>query len=265
VDEGLAEAVFQIEAEWQTPVVERLLEYSLSGAFEIQAENETRRVSLRGKADRIDLLADGTFRIIDYKLTRAPYLNQTPHTPIYTICTAQHLHETKGQVWEPGQAGYIAFGGDRRFGADARSREGQRGDARDAQTRLLTQSMRSSAGNFRHGRPTFTSARTARTSPCAARITWAMSDWLPFEGRSQKVMTPFVGFRDKGADSRFLLIPIRVTRSRTRACGRWILPTMSCSRPPPAPARPYWSSAPTVATRVDPQHPRHHVHPQSCR
>src|SRR5213594_2162768 len=71
-DEGLAEAVFQIEAEWQTPVEERLLEHSLAGEFDIQADHETRRVSLRGKADRIDLLADGTFRIIDYKLTRAP-------------------------------------------------------------------------------------------------------------------------------------------------------------------------------------------------
>src|SRR5258706_7030366 len=71
-DEGLAEAVFQIEAEWQTPVVRRLLEQPLHGDFEIQGENGTRRVRLRGKADRIDLLADGTFRIIDYKLTRAP-------------------------------------------------------------------------------------------------------------------------------------------------------------------------------------------------
>ena len=50
-DAGLAEAVFQIEAEWETPVVERRLEYPLNGEFEIQAENETRRVALKGKAE----------------------------------------------------------------------------------------------------------------------------------------------------------------------------------------------------------------------
>jgi RecB family exonuclease len=114
-DAGLAEAVFQIEAEWETPVVERRLEYPLSGEFEIQAENETRRVALKGKADRIDLLADGTFRIIDYKLSRAPERKLALQLPIYTICTAQHLRLTTGQHWEPGQAGYIAFGGERRF------------------------------------------------------------------------------------------------------------------------------------------------------
>ena len=43
-DEGLAEAVFQVEAEWETPVVERLLEHSLNGEFEIRTETETRRV-----------------------------------------------------------------------------------------------------------------------------------------------------------------------------------------------------------------------------
>ena len=71
-DEGLAEAVFQLEAEWETPVIDRLLEYGLNGEFEICGDQGSRRVTLRGKADRIDLLQDGTFRVIDYKLSRAP-------------------------------------------------------------------------------------------------------------------------------------------------------------------------------------------------
>jgi ATP-dependent helicase/nuclease subunit B len=137
-DEGLAEAVFQIEAEWETPVVERLLEHSLTGDFEIQAENEARRVSLRGKADRIDLLADGTFRIIDYKLTRAPDRKLALQLPIYTICTAQHLLELKGTPWEPGQAGYIAFGADRRFVPMLGRGKDKEATLRDAQTRLLS-------------------------------------------------------------------------------------------------------------------------------
>jgi RecB family exonuclease len=136
-DEGLAEAVFQIEAEWQTPVIERYLEHPLEGEFEIAADEETRRVSLRGKADRIDLLADGTFRIIDYKLTRAPERKLALQLPIYSVCTAQHLRETTGKTWEPGQAGYIAFGTDRRF--VPMLGRGQDKDAilRDAQARLL--------------------------------------------------------------------------------------------------------------------------------
>ena len=136
-DEGLAEAVFQIEAEWETPVERRLLEHALSGEFEIQTDSETRRVNLRGKADRIDLLADGTFRIIDYKLTRAPDRKLALQLPIYTICTAQHLFATTGKAWEPGQAGYIAFGGDRRFVPMLGRGNDREATLRAAQSRLL--------------------------------------------------------------------------------------------------------------------------------
>ena len=91
-------------------------------------------VALRGKADRIDLLEDRTFRIIDYKLSRAPDRKQALQLPVYTVCTIQHLRKTRGEEWEPGQAGYIAFGQDRQFvpmlargkneGCDARRRTG---------------------------------------------------------------------------------------------------------------------------------------------
>jgi RecB family exonuclease len=81
----------------------------------MRTETGTRRVALGGKADRIDLLEDGTFRIIDYKLSRAPVRKRALQLPIYTVCAAQHLREATGQTWEPGQAGYIAFGQDRQF------------------------------------------------------------------------------------------------------------------------------------------------------
>jgi RecB family exonuclease len=136
-DEGLAEAVFQLEADWQTPVSERLLEHELKGEFEIQGEHETRRVSLRGKADRIDLLADQTFRIIDYKLTRAPERKLALQLPIYTICTAQELVQQRGTAWELGQAGYIAFGGDRKFVDMLARGKDKEGTLREAQSRLL--------------------------------------------------------------------------------------------------------------------------------
>jgi RecB family exonuclease len=147
-DEGLAEAVFLVEAEWDTPVRERLLEHSLNGEFEIQTETETRRVSLRGKADRIDLLEDQTFRIIDYKLSRAPDRKLALQLPVYTVCTVQHLRQTRGENWEPGQAGYIAFGQDRQFVpmlARGKSRDAM---LLDAQTRLLDAVDKIERGEF---------------------------------------------------------------------------------------------------------------------
>lgn len=147
-DEGLAEAVFQVEAEWETPVVERLLEHSLNGEFEIQTETETRRVSLRGKADRIDLLKDQTFRIIDYKLSRAPDRKLALQLPVYTVCTVQHLRETRGEQWEPGQAGYIAFGQDRQFVPMLARGKSKDAMLLDAQTRLLDAVDKIERGEF---------------------------------------------------------------------------------------------------------------------
>ena len=137
VDEGLAEAVFQLEAEWDTPVRERLLEHSLDGEFEIRTETGSRRVALRGKADRIDLLEDRTFRIIDYKLSRAPDRKQALQLPVYTVCTVQHLKQTRGEDWEPGQAGYIAFGQDRQFVPMLARGKTKDATLVDAQARLL--------------------------------------------------------------------------------------------------------------------------------
>ena len=148
VDEGLAEAVFQLEAEWDTPVRERLLEHSLEGEFEIRTETETRRIALRGKADRIDLLADQTFRIIDYKLSRAPDRKQALQLPVYTVCTVQQLRQTRHEEWEPGQAGYIAFGEERQFVpmlARGKSRDAM---LIDAQARLLDAVDRIERGEF---------------------------------------------------------------------------------------------------------------------
>ena len=148
VDEGLAEAVFQLEAEWDTPVRERLLEHALDGEFEIRTETETRRIALRGKADRIDLLEDWTFRIIDYKLSRAPDRKQALQLPVYTVCTVQHLRQTRGEEWEPGQAGYIAFGQDRQFVPMLARGKSKETTLNDAQARLLDAVDRIERGEF---------------------------------------------------------------------------------------------------------------------
>ena len=48
-------------------------------------------IALRGKADRLDLLDDGTFRLIDYKLGWPPNRARALQLPIYSLCAEQRL------------------------------------------------------------------------------------------------------------------------------------------------------------------------------
>jgi RecB family exonuclease len=73
-----------------------------------------RRIRLRGKADRIDLLDDGTFRLIDYKLGWPPDRNRALQLPIYSLCAEQQLASDRGPSWTLGEAAYLAFKGPRR-------------------------------------------------------------------------------------------------------------------------------------------------------
>jgi ATP-dependent helicase/nuclease subunit B len=107
---GLGEIVLAAEAERPEAVRERLLEYELNGEFTISAGGESRTVRLRGKADRVDLLADGRFRLIDYKNGSAPERVRTIQLPVYTVCVRQQLQRTRGEQREPAEAGYLAFG-----------------------------------------------------------------------------------------------------------------------------------------------------------
>jgi RecB family exonuclease len=111
---GLGEAVFRMEIERTVPVVERLLEHSLSGRFTFQGADGPREIELRGKADRVDLLADGTFRLVDYKLGWPPDKNRALQLPIYGACAEQRLAGYRGQHWTLAEAVYLAFKGPRR-------------------------------------------------------------------------------------------------------------------------------------------------------
>jgi ATP-dependent helicase/nuclease subunit B len=106
---GLAERAFAFEIEQGGTVIERLLEHALEGVFEFKAGEQTRRVSLRAKADRIDLLDDGTLRVIDYKLSKAPKAGRALQLPIYGVCAEQDLAGRHGRSWRLGRAGYVAF------------------------------------------------------------------------------------------------------------------------------------------------------------
>jgi ATP-dependent helicase/nuclease subunit B len=111
---GLGEAVFRMEAERPVPVVERLLEHDLRGEFTFQTTGRARTVPLRGKADRVDLLDDGTFRLIDYKLGWPPQRTRALQLPIYSLCAEQRLASHRGRRWMLGEAAYLAFKGPRR-------------------------------------------------------------------------------------------------------------------------------------------------------
>jgi RecB family exonuclease len=106
---GLAERAFAFEIEDDIEVRERLLEYELKGTFAFTADGTTRAIPIRAKADRIDLLADDTMRVIDYKLGRAPDRKRALQLPIYGVAAQQALDGHAGRRWTLSRAGYVAF------------------------------------------------------------------------------------------------------------------------------------------------------------
>jgi RecB family exonuclease len=106
---GLAERAFAFEIEDDIEVRERLLEYELKGPFTFAADGRARDIPIRAKADRIDLLADGTMRVIDYKLGRAPDRKRALQLPIYGVAAEQALDGHSGRRWTLSRAGYVAF------------------------------------------------------------------------------------------------------------------------------------------------------------
>lgn len=111
---GLGEAVMRMEAERPVAVIERWLEMPLKGPVTIATATGPRLVAVRGKADRIDLLADGTFRLIDYKLGWPPQRTRALQLPIYALAAQQQLRREDGRSWEIGEALYLPFKGPRR-------------------------------------------------------------------------------------------------------------------------------------------------------
>jgi RecB family exonuclease len=111
---GLGEAVMRMEAERPERVVERLLEHRLDGTVSITTSSGPREIALRGKADRVDLLENGTFRLVDYKLGWPPQRSRALQLPIYGLSAEQRLAGRHGRTWTLGEAAYVAFKGPRR-------------------------------------------------------------------------------------------------------------------------------------------------------
>jgi RecB family exonuclease len=131
---GLAERAFAFEIEDGVEVRERLLEYELKGTFTFAADGRTRQIPIRAKADRIDLLEDGTMRVIDYKLSRPPDRKRALQLPIYGVAAQQALDGHGGRRWTLSRAGYVAF---KHKGAFADIGQNLDGAVADGQARLI--------------------------------------------------------------------------------------------------------------------------------
>ena len=107
---GLAERLFRLEVDRQGELVERLMEFKIDGVFDFGGHDRHRRVLIRGVADRVDLLADGTFQLFDYKSNRAPNRERALQLPVYARCVEQQLDGRHERQWTAGDAAYIAFG-----------------------------------------------------------------------------------------------------------------------------------------------------------
>jgi RecB family exonuclease len=155
--------VLAAEAVRPAPVSTRLLEFAFEGEFELAAGDARRTVRLRGKADRVDVLAGGRLRVIDYKIGRAP--DDSIQLPIYALCLEQHFAR-EGRPLVAGEAFYVAFG-DRRdpihlvVGDGAKSRR----VLDDAQRRVIEAVEGLERGEFP---PRPASPRLCTTCPYAA-------------------------------------------------------------------------------------------------
>jgi RecB family exonuclease len=114
VDPGIAHRVFAMEASRPVPISERLLEFALEGEFVFHDKNGgNRTVSLNAKTDRIDVLADGTIRVIDYKSKNTPDLKVALQLPIYAHLARELLHRSRGSAVTLGEAMYLSFEGNK--------------------------------------------------------------------------------------------------------------------------------------------------------
>jgi ATP-dependent helicase/nuclease subunit B len=113
---GLGERAFRFEAARGQPLVARELEVPLDGEYALGPD--ARPIRLRGTADRIDLLGDGTLRLIDYKTGKASNARELLQVKIYGALAETHLRGHLGRTWTVADAGYLAFGrGDDLFAA----------------------------------------------------------------------------------------------------------------------------------------------------
>jgi RecB family exonuclease len=114
VDPGIAYRVFAMEASRPTPITERLLEFPLTGEFDFRTrDGASRRIAITAKTDRIDVLADGTIRVIDYKSKTTPDPKVALQLPVYARLARDVLQRSRGRTLSLSEAVYVSFEGDK--------------------------------------------------------------------------------------------------------------------------------------------------------
>jgi RecB family exonuclease len=147
---GIADVVLTSEVVRADPADERWLEYRLEGEFSLGARDGA-AVSLRGVADRIDLLPGRRLRVIDYKSGAVPAVTRALQAPVYALCAQERLTARDGKPWTIDEASYVALSGRRSIVpvVDARDSDAEKGRAlADARARLLAVVDGISAGAF---------------------------------------------------------------------------------------------------------------------
>jgi ATP-dependent helicase/nuclease subunit B len=109
---GIVDVVLGIEASRPGRVLERWLERRFEGEFSLGG-SDGRRITLKGVADRIDLLEGNRLRVIDYKSGYPPEVKRALQVPVYSLCAQEALGARDGRPWSIDEAAYVAFSGKR--------------------------------------------------------------------------------------------------------------------------------------------------------
>jgi len=110
---GIIDRVLSMEAERPDPIDRRLIEYELDSAYTFRRESGTpETLRLRAKIDRVDLLGDGTFRVIDYKSKTVPDPRRTVQLQVYTSAVGQQLARDGERYASAAEAFYLSMEGD---------------------------------------------------------------------------------------------------------------------------------------------------------
>jgi RecB family exonuclease len=114
---GVASRVFELEVASPETVLERRLEVAIEGPFTFPLAGglTTRTIAIKGKADRVDVLDDGSLRVIDYKLGRMPDLSSSVQVAVYAHCVRQAAEAADGRSHPVSSASYLAFGDEHRL------------------------------------------------------------------------------------------------------------------------------------------------------
>ncbi|MPY88446.1 MAG: hypothetical protein GEU99_11020 [Luteitalea sp.] len=110
VSSALVDRILRAEISAPGLVSARLVEHRIDGRYLFEEKGEERWVSVRGVADRVDLLEENRLRVIDYKIGRAPRSPVALQPQIYGLCLEQQLARERGGTWQLAEAGYLALG-----------------------------------------------------------------------------------------------------------------------------------------------------------